>query len=147
MKQLCRYHLSSSCLPAHEVPWYCAATQLNIASETLPSSENSSLSQNVGTACEIPFLQSKLAVPAGLFAHFWLLPHLKVFVAIFNFDSMGKSRITNKVAGLKRAPSGYALFCGHVAQVAAPYLPRRRLQKKQLVNKKELVLQKWTKPQ
>eukprot|EP00435_Cladocopium_sp_Y103_P051000 s1039_g15.t1 len=51
---------------------------------------------------------------------------------------MGK--VTNRSAGLKRAPSGFALFCGHIAQTAA--VPGIRLYRKQ-PEKNEKLQQHW----
>ena len=56
---------------------------------------------------------------------------------------MGK-RVTNKSAGLRRAPPGYALFCSHVAKQGVEYPPKRRLHAKATPNKREIVLQRWT---
>ena len=74
----------------------------------------------------------------SIVANFWALKALGVQLAIC-CSLMGK--VTNRSAGLKRAPSAFALFCGHISQTAAA--PGIRLNRKQPVNRKDLVLQMW----
>ena len=59
------------------------------------------------------------------------------------FAVMGKG-VTNKSAGLRRALTGYALFCSHVAKQGVEYPPEKRFHMKATPNKREIVRQRWT---
>lgn len=58
---------------------------------------------------------------------------------------MGK--VSNKAAGLKRAPTAYALYCANMAKLNLKHPITRRVQGKQPLNTKAAVLQHWSMPQ